>query len=152
MKATRQAKISREHMQVFKALMRAPKEYKRVEVAGGKPLYDKRLLGTWQSDARKSRHEVRSRTDVPQKAKKTMMQIFGKLRLRYTRTRCYWEYEGFKGVDTYHIIAKGSDSVIVTGYDAFLREEMLSHIHFEGNGQYYWISLGKIREYFKKIE
>jgi hypothetical protein len=152
MAAIRHAKVSRDDMRMFKALMRAPKEYKRVEVTGEKPLYDKRLLGTWQSDAHKSRHEVRSRTDVSEKAKKTLIRMFGKLRLRYTRTRCYYEYEGFKGVDTYRVIARDCDSVVVADFDPIDGEEKLQHIHFEGEGKYYWISLGKVREYFRNIE
>lgn len=147
----RQAKISREDTRILSALMGAPGEYERVEVAGEKPLYDKRLVGTWQSDARKSRHEVRSRTDVPEKAKKTLMRIFGKLRLRYTRTRCYYEYEELKGVQTYRVIAKDCDSVVVREFDPIYGKERLRHIHFEGKGKYYWISLGKIREHFKRI-
>lgn len=152
MAGIRQAKISREHMRILESLMRAPKEYKRVEVAGRKPLYDKRLLGTWQSDARKSRHEVRSRTDLSEKAKKTLIRMFGKLRLRYTRTRCYYEYEGCKGVETYRVIAKDCDSVVIPGFDPIYGEERLHQFHFESNGQCYWISLGKVREYFKKIK
>lgn len=152
MTRVRQRKIPREQMEIFKALTRRPKDYKRVEVAAEKPLYDKRLIGTWQSDASKSRHEVLSRTDLSQKAKKTLARMFGKLRLRYTKTRCYYEYEGFKGGETYRVIAKDCDSVVIPDFDAFYGEERLQHIHFESEGRYYWISLGKIREYFRRIK
>jgi hypothetical protein len=152
MGCNRQVRPSREEQRAFKRLTTPPRDYKRAEVAGVKPLYDKRLIGTWQSDARKSRREVCSRSDLSERAKRTLLRIFGKLRLRYTRTRVYCDLQGFKTVECYRIVAKNSDSVVVTGCNALFREEELQHVHFEQGGKYYWISLGKIREYFRRIE
>ena len=114
-------------------------------------MYDKRLIGTWQSDARKTRREIRCRTDISEKSRKILLPMFGKLRLRYTRTRVYVDFEGLKFAERYWVIAKDSVSVVIQGdMPSIMTGSILQHIHFEG--KYYSICLGKFREYFRRIE
>jgi hypothetical protein len=129
-----------------------------------KTMYDKRLIGTWQSDARKTRREIRNRTDLPEKLAKWLLPMFGKLRLRYTRTEVYTTFEDYETVEPYTVVSQDSDSLVIKtrSYSPFESSE-LSHIHFEHRHRY-WVELGcdgplvkqfgvsPIREYFRRIE
>ena len=44
---------------------------------------------------------------------------------------------------------RGDRIVVVKEWDEIFEEDRLYHLNFEG--KYYWICLGKFREYFKKI-
>src|SRR5262245_15157509 len=58
-------------------------------------MQDARLLGTWRSDKRRTRLEILARRDIRGgKGRTRLIDIFGKLTLRYTRTRCYSTFEG----------------------------------------------------------
>jgi hypothetical protein len=111
-------------------------------------MYDRRLLGSWRSDRRKTAREITSRKDIPPNQR--LLSIFGKLELRYTRARCYSTLDGHTEVGHYRVVAKNSSSVVTVGTSSLTGEEAIYHIHFEGN--YYWISLGKFREYFRRVK
>jgi hypothetical protein len=110
---------------------------------------DSRLLGTWQSDSRRTDREIAARRDIPASTKARLRPLFGKLVLRYTKTRCYATLGGETEVSRYVVAAKDSSSVAVVYVDPVEGTETISHIHFEG--RHYWISLGRIREYFRRI-
>jgi hypothetical protein len=110
---------------------------------------DSRLLGTWRSDARKTDREIAARRDIPASTKARLRPLFGKLVLRYTKTRCYATLGGETEASRYVVVAKDSSSVAVVYVDPVDGTEAISHIHFEG--RHYWISLGRIREYFRRI-
>jgi len=111
-------------------------------------VHDRRLLGTWRSDKRKTALEITARRDIP--ADQRLLSIFGKLELRYTRTRCYSTLDGNTEVGRYRVVAKNSSSAVTVGTSSLTGEEFIYHIHFEG--RYYWISLGKFREYFRRVK
>jgi len=115
-------------------------------------MYDPRLIGTWRSDARKTSREIAARRDVPASKKSKLRRLFGKLELRYTRTRCYARLGTFVTVNRYTIVAKDSFSVALVSINPIAGRQ-ISHIHFEGDC-YYWICLGsgRMREFFKRIE
>jgi hypothetical protein len=71
--------------------------------------------------------------------------LLGKMTVRYTRTKIYVDSEGDKSVVPYQVVAKDATSVaiLIDGYEIY-------HINFEG--KYYWICLGKFRDYYRKIE
>jgi hypothetical protein len=50
----------------------------------------------------------------------------------------------------YKVLDMDSESVAVTRWDSVLKETKIRHIHFEGDR--YWISLGRQREWFKRIK
>lgn len=110
---------------------------------------DKLLLGTWHSDRRRTLKDWTWRRGWPARKRKKLASIFGHLTLRYTRTRLYSDYQGHKEIEQYEIIAADSDSVAIRRWDTLLEEWRIRHIHFEGDR--YWISIGRQREWFKRV-
>ena len=117
----------------------------------GSSLFDKRLIGTWRSDKRRTAAEIQARRDLPVGRRRTMlMSLFGRLTIRYTRSRYYVTLNGFTEALPLRVVAQNADGVVVVSGDE------ISHVRFERrpNGQtprYYWISLGQFREYFRKV-
>ena len=113
-------------------------------------MIDQRLLGTWKSDTRKTMADIRNRRDIPEEDHEKLKKLFGKLRIQYTRTRAYTEYEGDESVVPYQFVAKDANSVAITSPSVYGDGDKIQHIHFEG--KYYWICLGQFREYFKRVD
>ena len=114
---------------------------------------DTRLLGTWQSDLRKTSQDARDRCGIPAAKRKKFKLLFGRLRVRFTRTRIYSECEGRKSVTPYRVAAKDAHSVAILAPGLLDPDEQeIYHIHFEG--RYYWIrlALANFPEYFRRIE
>ena len=111
-------------------------------------MYDSRLIGTWKSDSRRTVQEILARRDI-RGSKSKLISVFGKLELRYTRTHCYTKLGEYRTANRYKVVAKDSDSVATFRKDPIFGKQ-ISHIHFEGD--HYWICLGKIREYFKRVD
>ncbi len=111
---------------------------------------DSRLLGTWRSDAKRTRKDIAARRDIPTSRRKKLDALFGKLELRYTRTKCYARLRTYTSVNRYTVLAKDISSVALLTNDPSAGEQ-IHHIHFEN--QYYWIYLGsgKVREFFKRV-
>ena len=115
-------------------------------------MIDKRLLGTWKSDTRRTMKEIRNQRDIKKVRAENLKKMFGKLNLRYTRTRIYADFKGDKSVVPYQVIAKDDYSVVVKEWDEVFEENRLHHIHFEGKYYWIWEWLGGFREFFKKID
>jgi len=111
-------------------------------------MYDSRLLGTWKSDAHRTAREIEARRDIRGAKKSKLLGLFGKLELRYTKTRVYSSYGDYKTVSRYTVVAKGADSVATVSENPIAGKQIF-HIHFEGD--YYWISLGRFREFFRRV-
>jgi hypothetical protein len=111
-------------------------------------MYESRLLGTWRSDGRRTAREIAARRDIPASRKARLRRLFGKLQLRYTKTRCYATLGGDTEVSRYVVVARDRSSAALVQLDSITGEQSISHIHFDGD--HYWISLGPIREYFRK--
>ena len=86
---------------------------------------------------------------MPTAKKARFRSLFGKLVLRYTRTRCYATLGDYKEVSRYVVVAKNATSVVICMPSDLTGDQDISHIHFVG--RHYWITLGPIREYFRKI-
>jgi hypothetical protein len=121
-------------------------------------MYDRRLIGTWRSDKVRTLREIRARRDIPAGKRRAKLEsLFGRLVLRYTRTKCYATLDGSTDVRPLRIVAKDSTSVVVVGTSALAEEDLIYHIHFEGpvagssRPPYYWVSLGGFREYFRRV-
>jgi hypothetical protein len=114
-------------------------------------MYDPRLIGTWRSDARKTAREIAARRDISAWKKSKLRRLFGKLELRYTRTRCHARLGDFITVTRYIVVAKDSSSVAIVSFSPTSGKQIF-HIHFER--EQYWICLGsgRIREFFKRIK
>src|SRR5687767_14714140 len=68
-------------------------------------LTDRRLLGTWRSDGRRTGAEIAARRDIKNSNKKRLRSLFGKLVLRYTKTRCYATLNGETRISRYMVAA-----------------------------------------------
>jgi hypothetical protein len=112
-------------------------------------MYDPRLIGTWRSDAKKTEREIDARADVPLQQKSKVKRFFGRLELHYTRSRCYSSLRGHITPIPFTVVAKDESSVAIVTIDPNLGRQIV-HIHFEGN--YYWVCLGNIREFFKRVK
>jgi hypothetical protein len=109
-------------------------------------MLDTRILGQWRSDATRTVRELKARADIPPASKRRLSKLFGKLHLRFTRTRCYWTLNGHTGSAPYKIAAKDVSSL------AIVSEEKITHIHFEGARFWILVGTGKFREYFRQVK
>src|ERR1041385_719644 len=118
-------------------------------------MFDKRLIGTWRSDKKRTAAEILARRDIRAGKRRTrLMSLFGKLTLRYTQTKCYTTFKGTTEVGPLRIVAKDADGVVLLAGSPF--GDMIYHIRFEAcpkreMPRYYWISLGEFREYFRRV-
>jgi hypothetical protein len=114
-------------------------------------MHDRRLLGLWKSDARRTRRDLRARRDIGPKTQRVLSRLFGRLELRYTRTRCHSTLDGSTFIAPYVVVAKDASSVAIVSRDV-LGEEAISHVHFEGSR--FWVPVGRglFREFFKRVE
>ena len=112
--------------------------------------FDKRLLGTWQSDRRRTLRDWIWPANLSAAKLKRAGNIFGHLTIRYTREYAHTEFRGVRESTQYQLIAADSSSVAVTSFSTLLGEKRIQHIHFE-NGCY-WVSVGRNREWFKRIK
>jgi hypothetical protein len=110
---------------------------------------DRRLLGTWRSDRRRTFQFYKPGPQSTPKGQRKFKSIFGKLIVRWTARRCYFEFDGtrFDGErwsQPYEVVASDETSVIIRSGG------ILSQIHFDGD--YYWIAVqGFLCEYFRRI-
>jgi hypothetical protein len=111
---------------------------------------DRRLLGMWKSDRRRTFEHFVPRPDATPDAVRKLRALFGKLVVRWTRTMCYSQFDGHESSDPYEVVASDSKSVVIRSVDSLSNENRLTQIHFEG--RHYWICLGGMREFFKRIE
>ena len=112
-------------------------------------MYEPRLIGTWRSDAKKTAREIHARNDIPLSKKSKLKKLMGKLELRYTRNRCYAKLGDEITPMRFSVVARDETSVAIVTVGPILGREIV-HIHFED--KYYWVCLGNIREYFKKVK
>src|SRR4029077_17500255 len=111
-------------------------------------MYDDRLIGTWKSDARMTGREIEARRDLSTAKRKKLRQYFGKMEVKYTRTRCSVTLNGITTVCPYRVVAMDACSVVILSVDPIVGGQLI-YLRFEGSR--YWICLGKFREYFKRI-
>jgi hypothetical protein len=81
-----------------------------------KPKYDRRLIGEWKSDRKLTLKWWKLRDGLSKEKAEKFKRIFGKLAHRFTRNRMYSEFDGFKSVDRYKIIAADEDALVIALY------------------------------------
>lgn len=121
-------------------------------VVSRRKMIDKRLLGTWKSDTRRTMREIRNLRDVTPAEANGLRKFFGKLSVRYTRGKVYQQLSGATSVSAYRVAAKNGDGVVIVIDSALGVSALDSIVHVHFDGRYYWVCLGKYREYFKRIE
>lgn len=122
-------------------------------------MYDKRLIGTWRSNKRRTVQEIRARRDIRAgKGRTNLEKLFGRMTVRYTRSRYYIHLNGVSWSETFRVVAKNSESVVVVGGKSSITgEDYISHIHFEelaGHPEQpmsYWLVCEGFREYFRRV-
>ena len=112
--------------------------------------FDKRLIGTWKSDRRKTFQHYKPSAKSPESRYRRFKALFGKFVVRWGRTKVYTELDGYANSDIYEIVASDETSVVIRYTDAITGQKELKQIHFEGD--YYWLSLdGYLAEWFRRI-
>lgn len=139
-----------------------------------KTKFDKRLLGSWKSDARQTFAEWNWGKKATPEKRARFKALFGKLEITYTRNKVISKlaYRGWEQSQSYTVLGADCGSVAIrrfgmlhiknrSKYDLvnlqllealFPEEGVIEHLHFEKDR--YWISLGdgRNREFFRKIK
>ena len=114
-------------------------------------MIDKRLLGRWKSDKRKSLRELRARGDVTPEFLEFFARVSGKLTIHYRAKTKVVSGMGEPARSRYEVVGSDDDSVVLRSYNDFTQSHELSHIFFDGDDAY-WVPIGKYREWFRRIE
>ena len=115
-------------------------------------MIDKRLLGTWRSDVFRTKRELNARRDISPRRGRALIALFGRLELRFTRTRCLSSLNGSVESAPYKVVAKDASTVAIVSSDVLTGNEVVQHFHFVGGTQF-WINVGTgvFREFFKRV-
>jgi hypothetical protein len=114
------------------------------------PKFDRRLLGTWKSDRRRTFKNFRPKPGATRAAMQRLKAMFGKLVIRWGRGKYHTEYDGHCESFDYEIVARDTTCVIIRCYDNLAREWRLRQITFDGD--HYWIPLGgSMCECFRRV-
>jgi len=135
------------------------------------PKTDKRLIGTWKSDAKRTLREWLWKKEPSEDRVRFVKFIFGKSEITYSRNTVTLNYTGeWASSRHFAVLGVDKDSVAIIHYgqadiknrQKYLPESLeildelyatpkILHIHFEKN--YFWISLagGRNREFFRKM-
>jgi hypothetical protein len=109
---------------------------------------DRRLLGEWKSDRRRTLAEWKWAPRTSVKKKKFVASLFGYLKLRYTARFLYSDYKGMKSREPYQLLGSDEFSVAISIGEPLGGASRIYHVNFEDGG--YWISLGRQREWFRR--
>jgi hypothetical protein len=116
-----------------------------------KPKIDSRLLGTWQSDRRRTFQYFRPKPGCSAASLRKFKSLFGKLIIRWGRHKSYSELNGYRSTAPYEVVASDSRSVVIRYFDTLVEEDRLRQIHFDGD--HYWIAVGgRFCEYFRRVK
>lgn len=108
---------------------------------------EKRLLGEWVSDRKKTIEHFKFRDGLSQEKRKKLVEFFGRLKIRYSPTEMVTEMDGISDSGSYEVIASDKDSVVIKikDYDG---SPKLVQMHFIENG--YYVVSGFSLEFFKR--
>lgn len=117
--------------------------------------FDRRLIGTWKSDRRRTFQNLKPPSNAsPQrlKGRKRFKAFFGKLVIRWGRGTMYTELNGYRDSVKYQIIARDSKSIVVQFRSALFDEMEFQQIHFDGD-DHYWVGIGGgLMECFTRVK
>lgn len=105
---------------------------------------DRRLLGTWRSDRRKTMAEWLWPQTMKPDRRKWFAGLFGHLQVHYMPRSFAWVLKEHRERVPHEVLASDDDSVeIISG-------GQIQHLHFEGD--HYWILCSRNREWFKRVK
>jgi hypothetical protein len=112
--------------------------------------FDKRLIGTWKSDRRKTFQHYKPNKKISAAHLRRFKALFGKLVVRWSRAKCYSELDGSHDSGPFEVLASDDSSVVIRHLDGITGESVLKQIHFEGD--YYWFALDcHMNEWFRRV-
>ena len=112
--------------------------------------FDRRLIGSWKSDRRRTFKHYRPKAGCSAASLRKFKALFGKLVIRWGRTKSYSELDGHQSVAAYEVVASDADSVVIRYHDTLAGEDRLRQIHFVDD--YYWITVGGgLCEWFRRV-
>src|SRR5439155_9865528 len=114
------------------------------------PMRDRRLLGTWRSDARRTLKGWVFPPRMSAARRERFARIFGKLVIRYTPTRIISEFRGEQTVERYRVLGRDPGSVAIFAWENDRRLGQITHIHF--NKKHYWVLTSAVSnvEFFQR--
>lgn len=115
------------------------------------PKTDSRLLGTWQSDRRRTFRHWKPKPGARPVAIRKFKSLFGELVVRWTRKRCYSELGEFRRRVDYELVARDSSSVVIREWDEFVEDHRLRYITFDGEDRYWLACSGSFHECFRRV-
>lgn len=112
---------------------------------------DRRLLGTWQSDRRRTFRHFKPKAGCSPHSLRKFKAMFGKLVVQWDRGVYHTELDGHRSSARYEVVASDAESVVVRSRDELSGEDRLQHIHFDEDS--YWVALagGSICEFFRRV-
>jgi hypothetical protein len=120
-----------------------------------KPLTDERLIGTWQSDADRTIDALRQRKPLDEKQEAGLRQLFGQLRITYSKQKYTTELNGVSETVPYEVLGRDKQSVVLRDKEntpSILDVTEFAIIHFDGPDSYWLVTkVGGIQEYFKRV-
>src|SRR5262249_34870759 len=117
------------------------------------PPVDRRLIGTWKSDRRRTFRFYRHKRGCSQETLRAFQSLFGKLVVRWGRKRWTSDLGGFRSYGSYEVIARDGTSVVIRTTDSSTGDTRLQQLHFDGN--HYWMPVGEngiLIEHFRRMK
>lgn len=112
-------------------------------------LTEPRLLGTWQSDRRRTLRHWKPLSTCPPASHRKFRALFGKLVIHWTPKRYRMERDDFRRSGAYTVIARDAGSVVIE-VEGWFDERELVQIHFEDDR--YWVALQwPFIEWFRRV-
>ena len=112
---------------------------------------NKRLLGTWKSDARRTLDGWVFPKGLSPAKRRRFSRIFGQLIVRYTPSRILSDFKGHRTVDRYKVLGRDQGSVaILTWKDDPARGE-ISHIRFRDDHYFVMTAAAPNVEFFRRV-
>lgn len=115
------------------------------------------LLGSWVSDKKRTVEHLPA--NLADTKREILSELFGKLRVTYTDTTCTAEFEGEISTQTYQIVARDRNSIVIERdlsqdpLKDLLQLSSLTKITFIDHDHYWLITeIGGFKEYFTRIE
>jgi predicted nucleic-acid-binding Zn-ribbon protein len=108
---------------------------------------DRRLIGTWKSDRRRTFKYFQPKG----LREKKLRALIGRMVIRWGRQKCVAELDGFQTTDSYRVVASDDNSVVIRSNDVFGNGTHLSQIFFVDANCYYVCTPYGFAEYFKRV-
>jgi len=110
------------------------------------------LLGTWRSDRKRTVSQWVYPKRLAERRRKEFEAIFGKMQVRYTKTRHVSKFKGRTWISPYRILWSREGPVFPQIIIVFKTKEgeTAQHIFFDSPNSFY-IQGGKCAEFFKRV-